>query len=526
MKGITLTPIQVSSKERLLKQKKMIIADPTGSGKTIACLASYEECPMPNKHLFVIATKSSAPSWVRDIKYFPGLKHRCFSADDKDLAGNMEAQDKIDVDWDVTILRNSSIKLFSKIIYKIWKKQIVLVVEEAHTAKNPKSQIGAAVRSAVKYAQYAWLITATPILNHIEDIYNIINIIYPGVLGTLQQCLEKYTVRSEKRIRYLNGRTKPNMYKTWLHKDLPGRKTFRGLGKGLFEWDETTKGVSYFRVLQEVVGYQNLDDLARRIAPYYTRTVRELDLVYNIIDIPLSEDEEKQYCKLAQGIISKYDEERIFSQRLPDLQLYVDNAIETTSNTLEDRVENKDLLLSSKEKSFIDYLTTIIDKKPILIFTPFRHTQTRLGLVVEHYLRGKYKNVLYINGSSKGEDRGYIADEHKVGDVVIITDAGGMSLNFDKTDEIIFYGLPFSIGSFIQTVGRITRESSAFDKFKVTIFSVTNTIDEYKLNLIKLFSSVVLKVLSGKAEPLPDEGEITRDAIIKMRKDLLWRSRK
>ena len=58
----------------------------------------------------------------------------------------------------------------------------LVICDEAHRVKNPRSASGRLVRDM--RAHYLLLLTATPVENRLDDIYQLVNLVRPGLLGT------------------------------------------------------------------------------------------------------------------------------------------------------------------------------------------------------------------------------------------------------------------------------------------------------------------------------------------------------
>src|SRR5690606_40842957 len=61
----------------------------------------------------------------------------------------------------------------------------ILVVDEAHKLKNATSQNYRFVNSIRR--TYCLMLTATPVQNDLKELYNLINLVRPGQLGTYRQ---------------------------------------------------------------------------------------------------------------------------------------------------------------------------------------------------------------------------------------------------------------------------------------------------------------------------------------------------
>jgi SNF2 family DNA or RNA helicase len=61
----------------------------------------------------------------------------------------------------------------------------VIVVDEAHRLRNPRSASGRLARALS--ARYLLLLTATPVENRLQDLYELVSLVAPGLLGTPAQ---------------------------------------------------------------------------------------------------------------------------------------------------------------------------------------------------------------------------------------------------------------------------------------------------------------------------------------------------
>lgn len=49
----------------------------------------------------------------------------------------------------------------------------ILIVDEAHTARNPKTRLFHAISNMALEAEHVWLLTGTPIVNHVKDLWSL-----------------------------------------------------------------------------------------------------------------------------------------------------------------------------------------------------------------------------------------------------------------------------------------------------------------------------------------------------------------
>ena len=58
----------------------------------------------------------------------------------------------------------------------------MVIVDEAHRLRNPHSASGKLARAL--RTRYLLLLTATPVENRLQDLYELVNLVAPGLLGT------------------------------------------------------------------------------------------------------------------------------------------------------------------------------------------------------------------------------------------------------------------------------------------------------------------------------------------------------
>ena len=110
--------------------------------------------------------------------------------------------------------------------------------------------------------------------------------------------------------------------------------------------------------------------------------------------------------------------------------------------------------------------------------------------------------------------------------IVILTQAGRESMNLQKANNLIMYNIPYSTGSVLQLIGRITRIDTEYNEQNVYIIECIDTIDTYKQGLvaskIELFEAVF-----GEQTTMPnfsdDKFKIDTGAL---KRKYLWKSRR
>src|SRR5699024_1991670 len=71
----------------------------------------------------------------------------------------------------------------------------MVIVDEAHKIKNHKTKNHAMIRAIQK--KYCLLLTATPVQNKLRELFNLVTILKPGLLGTYESFKRKYRTEND-----------------------------------------------------------------------------------------------------------------------------------------------------------------------------------------------------------------------------------------------------------------------------------------------------------------------------------------
>jgi len=483
-----LLPEQIEALDIIPNRKRIILADSTGQGKTISILASFAKLmssgKFPRIHLLGVCTKSATISWDKDLKNHTAFEYEILltenKAKDADYA-NPEGRH-------ATILPYSALDKFPLTMRAIVEgRQFVLAVDEAHRIMNPKTRQSRLVRDLVSRSIAAWGMTATPMLNHLENLWGVIDCFFPNYLGSLEFFLQTYTVRRKRKIR--------------------GRKA-------------KSKGGGYQdRIIMEIVGYKNTDHLKAKIEPIMLRRVRDMDIQFYHFRKPLTSEEEGAYLTAASGIIKETRTVKEFSTRLPELQLVANNSI------AEDGSPNRENRLSTKEALYFAIVSKILENGyGCIVYSSRLLTIERLRYITRAAHCSLRFEQYCITGDSTFAERAEVQERHGPGTILFMSDAGGESLNLQKVNFVLFYDLPWSLGKIIQTIGRVARVDSTYKTFYAVILEAIGTIDEYKGKLMLHHTSLLQRVLNGQANlPKKQVNPLSHGEIQRLKKSLLWR---
>ena len=203
-----------------------------------------------------------------------------------------------------------------------------------------------------------------------------------------------------------------------------------------------------------------------------------------------------------------------WSVRLRDITYVVDNVSESIP---QEEISNKEKLLLKV------LLQNIRANKPTIIYCEYVSVLERLDYLIKVFRRDLgIKDTLIIKGGVSMNERKRIQNLISVDKPLLITSAGGESINLQKANAIIFYDLPYDIAKIMQIIGRITRVDTEFSKQYIDIIEAFGTTDTYK-RLCMEKNMKLIESLFGKMNTLPYTTYDNEQKFMNvLRRQLLW----
>jgi SNF2 family DNA or RNA helicase len=177
--GFTPFDYQLAAMQTVLRQMRgrAILADEVGLGKTIEAGLVLSELRMRGlaQSALVITPAGLVGQWREELE-------RKFALPTTVAArGSWEAgEDRPVVLASLAAARRDPLK--SAVTTQRWD---VVIVDEAHRLRTPTSASGKLARAL--RTRYLLLLTATPVENRLQDLYELVNLVAPGLLGTAEQ---------------------------------------------------------------------------------------------------------------------------------------------------------------------------------------------------------------------------------------------------------------------------------------------------------------------------------------------------
>jgi len=503
--GFVLSDEQQDIVAALVKNRHYFNCAQTGIGKTYSTLTAAIRVAIEQKdkniHFVLLLPNSAVKAFRKALakqlgipfniytathtRTMPGARFHIFNYNT--LSDGLFVYDKKAKNY-----RKSGSNRYFDILYNLRKenKYVYLIADEAHALQDTKTMQYQLVKYIRPIFYGVWFLTATPILNHLEGHFNMVDLMVPGHYGNWWQFRARYCRLADVKI-----------------------------------WVKTPFGPKQKKV-QEIVGYKNLDLLQEQFAKISIIRAQfyDFDILYKQVKLPASMLRYYKYAAagLLSGTTTKTGQIKKGKQdpgaRLHDLQRVVSNS-HAQYKFLED--PNK---LTPKEVLLINTLKEIFARnEATLIYFGYHETIDRIRWILQKLQTTLNIGTIHeVTGKIKKKTREAVEDNIMPNDVVLITSAGTESVNLQKANNLIFYETPFPIREFIQGCGRITRTDSLFEKFRIYVLEAAGTIDTYKKNRI-IANSGLIRAVVGGSNILPTEIlELSAADKQAMKDKLLW----
>lgn len=171
---------QVQAAQTALRRMRgrAILADEVGLGKTIEAglvLAELRQRGLASRTL-VIAPAGLVTQWQEELERKFGIPTVIANRDD----WGADRSDQAVVLASLASARRDPLK--SALLDQEWD---AVVIDEAHRVRAPRSASGRLAREL--RTRYLMLLTATPVENRLQDLYEMVSLVAPGLLGTAAQ---------------------------------------------------------------------------------------------------------------------------------------------------------------------------------------------------------------------------------------------------------------------------------------------------------------------------------------------------
>jgi SNF2 family DNA or RNA helicase len=439
----------------LFLRPRMILADPTGCGKTVqvAVAYGYLKEKAPRFKLLVVTGKSSQFQWRdaihtflkgvsatvigyddRKTKYPPAARLASYDPQAAKAAG-IPAIPFADV-WITTyaMLAKDETAILSGLT------DFAVVFDEIHHIDNRKQALlyPACTRAAQK-AKVVWGLSATPMDNgRLDEVYSLFDLLRPGMLGSYTEFRRMYFILRLVKPRWKNKKT--------------GQQA---------------------RPFYEVLGYQNLPHLAERIDKFYLR--RPADQIKT--GLP-SVTFQTETIELGARQRALYE-----SVMVGDLPGTPTKLAQLAAFTRGQQVLSAPEVLgaqgvpSAKLDRLVERLQTDLVGLKVIVYSKF------LEVVRVIEARLTTAKILHVRVTGADSLKARDVARHRFSadpatNVILVTDAGAESLDLQAASVVVLVDLPLTHGGFTQVIGRARRIGSRHPNVMVVALAADGTLDD------------------------------------------------
>jgi len=365
----------------------------------------------------------------------------------KQLDGVLTPEKIIIVNYEALL----SDKLFNWL--KLWKPEI-LVCDEAHMVKNPKAKRSKKVATLADQATHKYILTGTPILNNVTDIFMQYRVLDGGdTFG------DSFYVFQSKYMYDANQawKGKPNYYPDWQ----PRTEKYDELQNKIY-----TKAIRVLKQdcldLPPLIKKKLKVEMSKKQATYYKEMERDF--------ITYVREQQKEGMVVAQLAVTK-------ALRLQ--QIVTGFVMDEDGKVIE--IADNPRLNAVKE-----LLEALQSNHKIILWCSFRHNYKQLGDLCKEM---KIDHV-FLTGEMNLEEKRVAMDRFNTDDScrVIIANrrAGGIGVNLVAASYSIVYSRNFNLADELQSEARNHRGGSQIhDRIVKIDLCAPNTIDEKVLEALQ-----------------------------------------
>lgn len=438
-----LYPYQIEGVAFLAAKGRALLADDMGLGKTLQAIAAANWL-MQNASVsktLIVCPASLKHQWAREIEKFtakdtqiiqggPDVRKVQYRGDSPFIVVNYEL-----VMRDLTLINESV-------------RPDLLILDEAQRIKNWRTKIASTIK--LMTTRYVFVLTGTPMENRLEDLYSLMQVINPDVLGPLWRYMIDYHVTDER-------------------------------GK--------------------VLGYRNLSKLRQRIAPVLLRRERSLvsdqlpDRTQIRLDVPMTEAQMElhgsamssasMFANIAKRRPLTPSESNRFMAALQQARMACDAAGLVDKETIGSPKLNEMAIL-------LEDLCLENDRK-VVIFSQWE----RMTAMAEEVVKKLNLGCVRLHGGVPTAKRGDLIERFHKDDAISVflsTDAGGTGLNLQCASALINLDVPWNPAILEQRIARIHRLGQK-QKVQIILMVAEDSYEEKVLALLQnkqnLFDNVI-----------------------------------
>jgi SNF2 family DNA or RNA helicase len=353
------------------------------------------------------------------------------------------------------------------------RKWDLVIIDEAHHLRNRNTQLWRFASELQK--QYILLLTATPVQNNLEELFNLVTLLEPGLLRTAKQFQRHFVDRKDK----LTPRHLDELHRLLSEVMVRNRRSTVGL--------QFTRRWARTEYLRPTPAEQQLyESVAGFVRQHLTKTG-------------------------TKGGLTR--------MALIALQMALGSSSQAAAGTLQRLAETPDLLDKDRaaladladqarrqvESSKVDHLLKLLAQYPdkMVIFTQFRATQE---MVRERLERAGHTVAVFHGGLSRLAKEEAVNQFRGPARLLLATEAGSEGRNLQFAHAVCNFDLPWNPMRIEQRIGRLSRIGQTQDIYVFNLVAA-GTVEaavlhllEAKLNLFELVIGEIDMILGNLDE--------------------------
>ena len=446
-----------------------LFADEVGLGKTIEVGIVLKEMAVRGTHdsVLLLTPAQLTTQWREELRSKFGLEFAATT--DGDFSG-FDGHNRVVASIDTA----KADRFREDVTDRFWD---VIVLDEAHYVRNDDTERWALLDD-LSY-DYAFFATATPVQNDITDLYNVVDLLRPGALGTEDEFTGRYVAdentgevantaslqRELDEVMIRHKRDDTNI--DFTHRRIT-TNTLTPSDAERALYDAVTE---YVRTNYAEEGAQHLVLLTLQ-----KEVVSSPWAVLGTVENWLAGDGDKDMGHTGDtGYADDTEGRRLLAAEREQLE-----EIERLANAIDETAKQRYL------REIVIQATERVEKGRVIVFTQFRATQraivegvSELGIPVH-----------VVNGSHPSAKKDEIVEQFEAeGGVLVTTDSISEGRNLQFCNLLVNYDLPWNPMNVEQRIGRIDRIGQDREIFVFNL-ALEDTVEEYVLE--KLYGKIDL----------------------------------
>lgn len=446
-----LLPFQKQDVEHQSKVRHSLIANEMGTGKTYEAIALdliRRQQTKPGKTLVVAPLTILETVWVKHYQDLaPHLKVTMI--DHKARAGFIQNLNK---DFDVYIIHWEGVRILQEQLMKVpWMH---IIADEVHRAKSRKAQQTRSLKR-IK-AEFKTGLSGTPVMNKPNDLWSILNWLYPNTWRSYWRFYEAYV---DYEIVYPAG----------YHK---------------------------------IRGPKNVEQLKQTMAPFFSRRLkREVmsdlpEKYYTTIEVELHPKQRVAYNQMKKDMIAWLEQQDDTKPLVAPVVIAQLMRLQQLSIAYADINEQEGKVILTEPSSKIDALMELINDNPdesIVVFSQFKGSIS----LIESRLNRSGIRYSRITGDDSADVRRRSVDDFQSGRSTVFLGtigAGSEGITLTASSTVVFLDRDWTPARNAQAEDRLHRIGQ---RSAVQVIDIVgkNTVDSYKHMTLEMKKSWIRKMI-------------------------------